>query len=419
MLLGVIADDFTGASDIANTLAKGGLSTTQFLGLQTEAAPRTCEAGVVALKSRSIPARDAIDQSLRALDWLMAQGCQQFIFKYCSTFDSTRDGNIGPVGQVLARKLGVYGVVACPAFPTAKRTVFQGHLFVGDKLLNESGLENHPLNPMTDADIRRWLREQSSEAVGWVPWATVTAGAENVRTALQEAAARKERLVVVDAVSDDDLLKIAIACDDARIITGGSGIALGLPLNFIKRGLAKGGQGEFRPVQGPEAILAGSCSVATLGQIEVHRKSHPAMPISVSDVMSGRVQPKDVVKFATQNVGNKPIAFSSDTPERVRQIQQEFGRDSVAQALDSFFSNAAAMLVASGIRRLVVAGGETSGAVITGLNLQAVSIGPEIDPGVPALSAAEGKPLAIALKSGNFGGQDFFERALRTLEGSR
>src|ERR671929_2196702 len=201
MLLGIIADDFTGASDIANTLAKGGLSTVQFLGLPTKPAPETCEAGVVALKSRSIPAADAVALSLEALEWLRAQGCRQFVFKYCSTFDSTPEGNIGPVGEALARTLGVKGVLACPAFPTAGRTVYQGHLFVGDRLLNESGLENHPLNPMTDPDLRRWLARQSKEPVGLVPWPIVRQGGTALRRAFDDAAERGERLVIVDAIS--------------------------------------------------------------------------------------------------------------------------------------------------------------------------------------------------------------------------
>src|SRR5215203_3411722 len=199
MLLGVIADDFTGASDIANTLAKGGLATVQFLGLPTKPAPETCEAGVVALKSRSIAAADAVALSIEAFEWLRAQGCRQFVFKYCSTFDSTPEGNIGPVGEALSRALGAMGVVACPAFPTARRTVYQGHLFVGDRLLNESGLQNHPLNPMTDPDIRRWLAVQARDPVGLVPWPTVRLGGAAIRAALEAASQRGECLVIVDA----------------------------------------------------------------------------------------------------------------------------------------------------------------------------------------------------------------------------
>src|SRR5918993_2102221 len=223
MLLGIIADDFTGASDIANTLAKGGLSTVQFLGVPTKAAPESCEAGVVALKSRSILAADAVALSLEAFEWLRARGCRQFVFKYCSTFDSTPEGNIGPVGEALARALGVKGVLACPAFPTTGRTVYQGHLFVGDRLLNESGLERHPLNPMTDPDLRRWLSLQTRDPVGHIPLALVRQGHVAVRDGLQASASRGERLVIVDALDDEDLRRIGTACAEALLVTGGSG----------------------------------------------------------------------------------------------------------------------------------------------------------------------------------------------------
>lgn len=418
MLLGVIADDFTGASDIANTLAKGGLATIQFLGLPSRPAPPDCEAGVVALKSRSIDAADAVAQSLQALDWLKAQGCTQFIFKYCSTFDSTPKGNIGPVGEAIAEKLGVYGAPACPAFPTTGRTVYQGHLFVGDRPLNESGLENHPLNPMTDSDIRRWLALQTKTPVGLVAWPVVRQGAAALRQALRAAAQREERLVIVDAVSDEDLMTIGEACADFPLLTGGSGIALGLPKNFISRGLAKSAGSAFRGVQGPDAILAGSCSKATLQQIDLHRKNHPALAIDVKDVMSGVLTPEKLVRFVRDNEGKAPLVYSSQTPDQVRGVQNEFGREKVAERLDHLFADTARALVDGGVRRLVVAGGETSGAVVSALGLSAVAIGPEIDPGVPALAAADGRPLALALKSGNFGAPDFFAKSLRLLAGA-
>jgi uncharacterized protein YgbK (DUF1537 family) len=422
MLLGVIADDFTGASDIANTLAKGhgsagGLATMQFLGVPKGPAPDTCEASVVALKTRSVPADDAVAASLAALAWLSAQGCRQFIFKYCSTFDSTPEGNIGPIGEALARALGVMGVVACPAFPTARRTVYQGHLFVGDRLLNESGLQNHPLNPMTDPDIRRWLAMQAQDPVGLVPWATVRQGGAAIHEALHAAARRGERLVIVDAVSDDNLLAIGEACADARLLTGGSGIALGLPRNFIAAGLARGVRTDFRGVPGPEAILAGSCSAATLQQVALHRQNHPAMACEVDRVMAGEIKPEHLVAFVQANAGKAPLIYSSDMPETVAAGQARYGGANVAHALEELFAATARALVAAGTRRLVIAGGETSGAVVSALDIEAVEIGPEIDPGVPALLAPGERPLALALKSGNFGAPDFFEKALAVLEG--
>ncbi len=419
MLLGVIADDFTGASDIANTLAKGwggegGLRTVQFLGLPATAAPGDCEAGVVALKSRSIPAAEAVAQSLAALDWLQAQGCRQIVFKYCSTFDSTPEGNIGPVGEALAERLGVKGVVATPAFPATGRTVYRGHLFVHDAPLNESGLENHPLNPMTDANLVRWLRRQTKTPVGLVNFPLVQKGEAAVAAALAAAGARGETLVIVDAVRDEDLVLIGRAGADAPLLTGGSGIAIGLPGNFIRKGLAKGEGVSRRKVSGPEAILSGSCSAATRGQIARHRQDHPVMEIDVPAVMEGRQGPAEIAAFIAERAGQAPLVCSSADPARVGELQARYGREAIAHRLDALFAEIAARVVKQGVRRLVVAGGETSGAVVSALGLAAVEIGPEIDPGVPVLVTPDGS-LALALKSGNFGAEDFFAKALAAM----
>ncbi|MBN9245520.1 MAG: four-carbon acid sugar kinase family protein [Mesorhizobium sp.] len=421
MLVGVIADDFTGASDIANTLARGprgrdGLQTMQFLGIPRETAAGDVEAGVVSLKTRSIPALEAVEQSLNALEWLKAQGCRQIVFKYCSTFDSTPQGNIGPVAEALADALGVKGVLACPAFPATGRTVHQGHLFVHGRLLSESGMQNHPLTPMTDPDIRRWLARQVSGPVGLVPTAVVRSGAEAVRAALADAAGRGETLVIADASTDDDLLALGRACNGAALVTGGSGIALGLAANFLDSGEAAGVTGGFRGVDGPEAILAGSCSGATRRQVELHAQRHPALAVDVGDVMSGRTGAADLAAFVTQHEGRSPLVYSSSDPETVERVQQRHDRERVSENLESLFAGLACALVEGGLRRLVVAGGETSGAVVTALGLDALAIGPEIDPGVPVLTNREGT-LALALKSGNFGSPDFFEKALARLAG--
>ena len=416
MYLGVIADDFTGASDIANTLAKGGLATTQFFGLPTRNAPSSCDAGVVSLKTRSIDAADAVKQSLQALAWLKAQGCRQFIFKYCSTFDSTPRGNIGPVGEALAAELSVRGVPACSAFPGTGRTIYQGHLFVGDRLLNESGLENHPLNPMTDSDIRRWLALQTKHPVGLVPWPVVKRGAKAIREALDAAAERDEHMVIVDAVEDDDLIRIGEACADAPLLTGGSGIAIGLPQLIIARGQARKQGSAFAGQRGAGVILAGSCSKATLSQVAHYGKTHPSFAVDVAGLLDGGVTADDVVKFVYANRDRSPLVYSSATPERVRAFQEKYGQTEVAHRLEKLFSDVAVKIVDAGISRLVVAGGETSGSVVAGLNLDSVAIGPEIDPGVPALAAEGQRPIALALKSGNFGSEDFFEKALRMLD---
>ena len=421
MLLGVIADDFTGAGDIANTLAKGlpgqgGLAVAQYMGVPSEPADLAIEAGVVSLKSRTIAVGEAVAQSLAALKWLQEQGCRQIVFKYCSTFDSTPEGNIGPVAEALADALGVRGVIACPAFPTVGRTVHQGHLFVHDRLLNESGMENHPLTPMRDADIRRWLGHQCKTQVGLVPAATVRAGADAVRIGLRDAAVRGETLVIADAATDADLVTLGKACAGTPLLTGGSGIALGLPANFIAAGLAPGGVNHFDGIDGPEAILAGSCSRATRQQLEVHQRDHPVMAISVDEVMNGRLDIAALLAFFRRNEGKKPLAYSSSNPDEVTAAQSRYGRENVAQRLDALFAQTARQLVDGGVRRLIVAGGETSGAVATALDLGDLRVGTEIDPGVPILISRK-HGIALALKSGNFGRSTFFAHALNVIAG--
>lgn len=414
MLIGVIADDFTGASDIANTLAKGhadsrALHVVQYMGVPEAAAATDVEAGVIALKSRSNPADEAVRQSLAALDWLLAQGCEQIVFKYCSTFDSTREGNIGPVAMALARQLNAKGVVVCPAFPTMGRTIYQGHLFVQDRLLNESGMQNHPLTPMTDPDLRRWLALQGTGSVGLVTAQVVRRGSDAIQSALTAAA---ETLVVVDATDDNDLLEIGSAVAGARLVTGGSGIALGLARNFKE--LRKERAARQLAATGPGVILAGSCSGMTRRQIDYHRRGHPVIEIDVHQVMSGAISADDVASELLSYIPQAPLAFSSGTPESVTTMQNTYGRDSVAHRLDKFFGDLAVALAKAGVQRLVVAGGETSGAVVSALAPGPLEVGQEIDPGVPALRAEGG--MVLALKSGNFGSVDFFEKALTSME---
>lgn len=412
LLLGCIADDFTGASDLANTLAREGMRTTQYIDTPDDQQDCQCEAAIIALKSRSIDADDAIEQSLNALRWLVAKGATQFLFKYCSTFDSTPAGNIGPVAEALAKELETKAVVICPAFPTTGRTVYQGHLFVFDQLLNESGLQNHPLNPMTDADIRRWLARQSKSEVGHIGQAIVSAGSDAIRQALAQAAQRGEGLVVVDATADNDLRSIGEACDDAKLITGGSGIALGLPGNFKKRGQLSTGSSGFQAQNGSAIILCGSCSEATRAQIKAY-KGGPLVELSVPAVLDGSCTTDSII--AQLHTTQTTLVYSSADPDTVKHLQAKHGTEAVAHAIESFFGELATKLVASGTNRLVVAGGETSGAVISALKLTAFNIGPEIDPGVPALSTNGEQSLAVALKSGNFGSENFFSKALTML----
>ncbi|GAC1327205.1 MAG: four-carbon acid sugar kinase family protein [Beijerinckiaceae bacterium] len=418
MLLGCIADDFTGASDVANMLAKNGMATVQFVGVPSRDIKVVCEAGVVALKTRSIGAADAVAQSIQALRWLQEKGCTQFLFKYCSTFDSTPQGNIGPVAEALLDALDAPIAVVCPAFPETGRTLYQGHLFVSGRLLSESGMEHHPLNPMTDPDIRRWLRRQTKGEVGLVSYATVRRGPAAISEALNNEARAGRRLAVVDAVTDDDLRSIGAAAAEHKLITGGSGIALGLPDNFRKAG-ALGAIGErFAGLPGPGVVLSGSCSAASRAQLALHLKMHPGFVVEPEHLLSSATKVEDARRFVAEHRDNAPVIYSSADPAAVERVQRTFGRERVAKAVETFFGELARVLLTDGITRIAVGGGETSGAVVTALGLGYLLVGPEIDPGVPALASRThtGGQIRLALKSGNFGAGDFYDKALRILE---
>ena len=408
MLLGCIGDDFTGSSDLANTLAKAGMRTVQYSGVPNGPAEADVQAGVVALKSRSIDPAEAVRQSLAALEWLQAQGCEQIFFKYCSTFDSTAQGNIGPVADALAEALDAHKVIVCPAFPGAGRSVYQGYLFVKDMLLNESGMENHPLTPMTDANLRRLMAAQSTHSVGHVPAETVFSGAQAIAARLEAEHAAGHRMIVVDALRDADLMQIGTAAKGLPLVTGGSGVALGLPANF---GISPA-QVPWQLQSGKAAILSGSCSVATRGQIAHHIARHPSLRIEPAEVIRGAQTPEAVAQWLAETDG-LPLAYSSAEPQDVAQVQAAFGTDTAAHALETFFGETAKALVQRGVTRILTAGGETSGAVVEALEIRSLEIGPEIDPGVPALRASD--TLVIALKSGNFGSVDYFEKAAKML----
>lgn len=415
MLLGCIGDDFTGSSDLANTLSKQGMTCVQYVGVPDGPADTHVEAGVVALKSRSIDPDEAVRQSLEALKWLQEQGCTQFFFKYCSTFDSTPHGNIGPVADALAEALGAHKVIVCPAFPGTGRSIYNGHLFVNDTLLSESGMQNHPLTPMTDPDIRRWLAQQTKHAVGHVAATHVFEGADAIKSALEAEHTAGKRLIVVDALRDADLIEIGKAADQLPLITGGSGVALGLPGNFARRGQIAQTAAAWRGESGKCVALSGSCSTATRRQIALHRKTNPAFEIDAGEVISGTLTPQTVTDWLL-NADGIPLAYSSADPEAVAAVQAQFGREASATALEAFFATLAWQLVEAGITKILTAGGETSGAIVEGLHLTTLEIGPEIDPGVPALRG--GDALVIALKSGNFGAKDYFAKAAKVLAGA-
>ncbi len=407
MKLGVIADDFTGAGDIANTLVRSGVDVTLYVGLQSGSVAQ-CAAGVVALKTRSIGATDAIDQSLSVLRWLLGQGCRQIFFKYSSTFDSTPAGNIGPVAEALRQAMISGPVVFCPAFPAMGRTVYMGHLFVADRLLSESGIEHHPLNPMTDADLRRVLGRQVRAGVGHLPLSVLRKGSDATLARLKVEEAAERPLIIADAITEDDLFILGAALSQASLVTGASGLALGLARNFASEGTVC--QDRIAAIPGPGVALAGSCSLTTLRQIEFFSCAHPSLRIDPQQLMRGTVTASAALSFALERRGETPLIYSSASPEAAGR----FSDPRAALALEAFFGEVAVGLVEAGVRRLVVAGGETSGAVVEALGLKSLRLGPEIAPGVPVLVSVR-PPLGLALKSGNFGGVNFFERAFSII----
>jgi uncharacterized protein YgbK (DUF1537 family) len=418
MILGCIADDFTGATDLANTLTRRGMHTVQTIGIPKGAVP-AADAIVVALKSRTIPAADAVAQSLAACRWLKAHGAKQVFFKYCSTFDSTDEGNIGPVADALLDELGSGFTIACPAFPENGRTIYLGHLFVGGDLLSDSSMRNHPLTPMKDANLVRVLGRQTKHKVGLVPYKTVKQGAPAIAEAYAALEAQGIRHAIVDAVEDKDLENIGAASSALPLITGGSGVAIGLPANYRVARLIPKREGAvaLAKVGGPGIVLSGSCSAATLGQVERFTAKHPAMAI---DPLALAQDPEKTVTtllgWAKEKLKAGPaLIYASAPPEKVAAVQAQFGRETAGIMIEQAIAALATGLAADGVRRFVIAGGETSGAVVSALKVEALEIGPQIAPGVPACLSYGNTRYALALKSGNFGGADFFAEALEAL----
>jgi len=419
-LLGCIADDFTGATDLANMLVRGGMRTVQSIGIPTAemAADLDADAIVIALKSRTTPAAEAVEESLAALEWLRERGCEQIFFKYCSTFDSTAAGNIGQVSEALLEKLGSDFTLACPAFPENGRTIFRGHLFVQDQLLNECGMQNHPLTPMTDANLVRVLQSQTQQKVGLLRYDSIAKGVEGVRSKIAELRADGVKMAIADALSDADLYTLGEACADLPLLTGGSGLALGLPGNFRKAGKLRDiDAAQLTPVAGGEVVLAGSASVATNGQVAAWLEAkRPALRINPLELAAGRPVVEQALEFA-RKAGETVLIYATSSPDEVKAVQQQLGVERAGAMVEDALGQIAKGLLNAGVRRFVVAGGETSGAVVQALGVQLLQIGAQIDPGVPATVSSGAQPLALALKSGNFGGRDFFSKALKQLAG--
>jgi uncharacterized protein YgbK (DUF1537 family) len=417
MILGCIADDLTGATDLALMLSREGLRTVQSTGLPpADLDVGAIDAVVVALKSRTIAPQDAVRQSLAAARALRALGAQRLFFKYCSTFDSTDAGNIGPVAEALLDLAGGDVTIACPAFPKAGRTLYAGHLFVNGVPLNESPMKDHPLTPMQDANLVRVLQRQTGRKVGLIGYETVAAGAAAIRAALDPA---RGSFFIVDAVADDHLRAIGAACAHLPLLTGGSGVAMGLPAAYLAAGLLPALTAAPQRMAAPagrSAILAGSCSAATRGQVQAAIAAGlPHLRIDPLEVADGAQTPQAVLRWIDRQPAERPfLVYSSDAPEAVRAVQERLGRAQAGTIVEDLLAAVAKALPARGIRRLVVAGGETSGAVVQALGAEVLQIGPEIDPGVPWTLSGDG--LALALKSGNFGAEDFFLKAWERLD---
>ncbi|MCZ4094679.1 3-oxo-tetronate kinase [Sinorhizobium psoraleae] len=424
ILLGSIADDYTGASDLANTLTKNGLATVQTVGIPDPSlALPDVDAVVVSLKIRSVPADEAVVAAGQAERWLRDHGAGHVLYKICSTFDSTDAGNIGPVTEALSTAAGGGVVLVTPAFPETGRTVYLGHLFVGTEPLNESPLKDHPLNPMHDANLVRVMARQSRGRIGLVDLATVSAGAPAVRARLDKLRAEGVTAAIADAIFERDLEILGEAALETPVSTAASGLGLGLARALVRSGRvppkATAAADAIRPVGGHAAIIAGSCSRATLRQLAVAEQSMPVLRLDPEKLLTAA--PDEIsaaLSWAGERMDAGPIIIAaSATPEAVSRLQSRYGREISGRAIEAATSAIAAELVARGVRRLVVAGGETSGAVVDQLGIPAFLIGPEIAPGVPVLRTI-GNPqgdMLLALKSGNFGGEDFFAAALSVM----
>jgi uncharacterized protein YgbK (DUF1537 family) len=421
ILLGAVADDMTGATDLCNTLVASGMRTVQIIDVpETGMAVPDADAVVVALKSRNTQAIRAVRKSLKAMDWLKSAGAKQYFFKYCSTFDSTPSGNIGPVADAMLERAKGGITIACPAFPTNGRTVFRGHLFVGDVLLSASGMRNHPITPMTNANLVDVLGAQTPFAVGLVPWETVDQGPEAIAKAIQRLRKEGKRHAIVDALSDKNLIDIGRASASLKLITGGSGIAMGLSANFRAAGkLGRSANAAKLPrAAGHAAVIAGSCSEATLDQIARLKKTrHQTFHVDAVKLGGKQDIVAEALAWAMPKLGQKPILiYASAGPAEIAKAQAKHGRDKAGTLVERALAKITKGLVKAGVGRLVLAGGETSGAAVQALGVRGLMIGKQIDPGVPWTMSLGDAPLHLALKSGNFGAPDFFTKAFKVLD---
>jgi uncharacterized protein YgbK (DUF1537 family) len=427
IVLGCIGDDYTGSSDLANALTRAGLRTIQTIGVPADDLQLlAADAVVVALKSRSIPASEAVAMARPARAWLKARGARHIMFKVCSTFDSTDKGNIGPVMDALRDDETSDGggdglvLVNC-AFPENRRTIYFGNLFVGDVPLNESSMQDHPLNPMHDANLVRVLGRQSRTRIGLVPLSDVDRGQDTIQARMRALAAEGYGAAVIDSVFDRDLAPIGRAALATALTVGASGLGIGLARALVEDGSVQpsgGSDWNTAPVGGPIAALSGSCSAATLDQVARAERWAQVLRLDTQALAAGPEEARRAIAWALARLNDGPVLIASSAPpEQVQALQARFGREEGGRAIEDGMAVIARGLAEAGVRRLIVAGGETSGAVVDKLGLAAFAIGPEIAPGVPVLRTVGGRgpQMVLALKSGNFGGPDFFADATRLM----
>jgi uncharacterized protein YgbK (DUF1537 family) len=411
MYLGAIADDVTGGTDLASVLRRGGLTVVQ--SLDTLAMPAGADAVVVSLKIRTADAAVARASAGQAAQALRSAGAEQIYFKYCSTFDSTDAGNIGPVIDELLARLQTGFSIACPAYPALARTVYAGHLFVGTQLLSDSSMRHHPLTPMSDANLVRVLSRQTRGRVGLVELATVEAGPRAVASTFADLADAGHAVAIVDALYDRHLEVIAEASAGLRLITGGAALGGALArVRFTPHGRLRENEARLS-IRAPVAMLSGSCSAMTLSQIE---QAAGVMPTREIDPMTIAENPEELARLTNwacdQIRGGSLLVYSSGAPAKVQAVQERLGHAPAAALVEKAFGTLAVALADRGVRTFVVAGGETSAAVLQALHIRMLTFGDEIDRGVPWARSQEPEGFMFALKSGNFGTRNFFAKAL-------
>ncbi|GEM77969.1 3-oxo-tetronate kinase [Vibrio superstes] len=412
MKIGVIADDFTGATDAASFIVKGGMSAIQLSGIQDSTKGIDVDALVVSLKSRSCDVNKAVKDSLEACDWLLDEGCDLIYFKYCSTFDSTEKGNIGPVVEALKTRLSQPSVLLCPALPVNGRTVYQGHLFVFDRLLSESGMRSHPITPMTESNLLRVIGSQSAAKAGLISWHDIAQQRIKEKQAELELAGKE--LIICDSVSDEDLERLAEVAQSQKLVSGGSGLvgAIAKTVSATDASL----EGKVQVCDSLKGVvLSGSCSEVTNEQVNSYKEIAPSLKLDVSRCLNDETYLEEVLVWVVSHTKQIcfPMVYATVRPDELANIQSKFGQKA-SIGVEALFHQLVKKLYGMGFNTFISAGGETSGTVTQALSIESFRVGQEIAPGVPWMSSIDGE-VWLALKSGNFGDVQFFEHAQEQL----